>query len=238
MNDKKTLVVGLTGQTGAGKSTLSRLFAGRGTEIIDADAVARQTTETSTECLMDLVLEFSTEVIHPDATLNREKLAAICFGNRQKLRRLNEITFPYIIEAIAHKLEEARERGVTMVLLDAPTLYESGLDARCDRVVAVLAEKETRVRRIIARDDLTEEAALRRVNAQNADAFYTDRADEIITNNEDAEALRFSFTVLYGKLEDLLRDGSFAAAREKTPPPPTEAEADAAGFEELTSQSE
>ena len=100
------MIIGLTGQTGAGKSTLSGMFAGRGVPVINADAVARETMEHSRACLMDLVLEFSTEVIHPDATLNREKLAEICFSDRAKLKRLNEITYPYIIAAIMRKIEE------------------------------------------------------------------------------------------------------------------------------------
>ena len=111
MDGTKTMIIGLTGQTGAGKSTLSGMFAERSVAVINADAVARDTMEHSKSCLMDLVLAFSTEVIHPDATLNREKLAEICFSDRKKLRRLNEVTYPYIIEAIAHKIEQARARG-------------------------------------------------------------------------------------------------------------------------------
>lgn len=230
MSVKKTIVVGLTGQTGAGKSTLSKLFAERGVEIIDADKIARVTIETSSGCLSDLVLEFSTEVIHPDATLNREKLAAICFGDKAKLKRLNEITFPYIIAAIVRKLVDAGRRGVPLVVLDAPTLYESGLDKRCDRVIAVVAEEETRVARIIARDDMSEEAARLRVGAQNPDAFYTARADYILTNNEDADALRFGFLEVYGKLEKL----AAGEVPEGENPPRN----DAADFEELASDSE
>ena len=77
MDGTKTMIIGLTGQTGAGKSTLSGMFAERSVAVINADAVARDTMEHSKSCLMDLVLAFSTEVIHPDATLNREKLAEI-----------------------------------------------------------------------------------------------------------------------------------------------------------------
>ena len=209
MSERKTMIIGLTGQTGAGKSTLSRMFSEWGVEVIDADKVARYTIENSKECLMDLVLEFSTEVIHPDATLNRPKLAEICFGDKKKLKRLNEITFPYIIRAIGRKLEEACGRGVKMVLLDAPTLYESGLDKRCDRVVAVIADAETRTRRIIERDKMTEEDARRRVNAQNNDAFYTSRADDILTNDGELGALRLVFIDLFNRYEKLANEGGF-----------------------------
>ena len=196
-----TTVVGLTGQTGAGKSTLSRMFADHGYEVINADAVAREAMETSSLCLSDLVLEFSTEVIHPDATLNREKLAAICFGDKSKLRRLNEITFPYIIEAIMHKLKDAEKREVPFLVLDAPTLFESGLDKECDLVVAVIAKEETRKARIIARDHMTEEAAARRIKAQNGDDFYSSRADEVLYNDEDIDSLRLAFIELCERLE-------------------------------------
>ena len=87
MNGYQAKVIGLTGQTGAGKSTLSEMFTQHGIPVVNADRVARETMEQSKDCLMDLVLEFSTEVIHPDATLNREKLAAICFSDKKKLRR-------------------------------------------------------------------------------------------------------------------------------------------------------
>ncbi len=202
MNEAETMVVGLTGQTGAGKSTLSRMFAEHGYEVINADAVAREAMETSNLCLSDLVLEFSTEVIHPDATLNREKLAAMCFGDKKKLHRLNEITFPYIIEAITHKLNDAVERGVATVVLDAPTLFESGLDKKCNVVVAVIAKEELRLARIINRDSMTEEDAMRRIKAQNPDDFYISRADEVIYNDQEMNELRLAFIELCERLDN------------------------------------
>ena len=150
MKRQGTVIVGLTGQTGAGKSTLSRMFADRGAAVIDADQVARETMEHKL-VLADLVLAFSTEVINPDATLNRKRLAQICFGDRQKLRRLNEVVYPYIVREIEDRIDRAAKAGARMVLLDAPTLYESGLDKRCDRVVAVLADREVRRQRILQR---------------------------------------------------------------------------------------
>ena len=244
------MIIGLTGQTGAGKSTLSGMFAGRGVPVINADAVARETMEHSRACLMDLVLEFSTEVIHPDATLNREKLAEIGFSDRAKLKRLNEITYPYIIAAIMRKIEEISASGAPMLLLDAPTLFESGLDKKCDWIVAVTADREVRLRRIIARDVMTEEAAERRVSAQNRDGFYTSRADDILTNDGDQDELRLAFSELYARLERLAADGAGRRARaaepEAVPADGSGAETEAdggedpddGGFEELTGTDE
>lgn len=197
------MIVGLTGQTGAGKSTLSRMFADRGATVIDADQVARETMEHSKMVLMDLVLEFSTEVIRPDATLNRKKLAQICFGDKQKLRRLNEIAYPHIVREIEDQIDQAARKGAKMILLDAPTLYESGLDKRCDRVVAVLADREVRRQRIIQRDRLTPEEADLRINAQHDDGFYRSRADDILVNDGDQDSLRLAFLEVYDRLERL-----------------------------------
>lgn len=106
------------------------------------------------------------------------------------------------------KIEEISASGAPMLLLDAPTLFESGLDKKCDWIVAVTADREVRLRRIIARDAMTEEAAERRVNAQNRDGFYTSRADDILTNDGDQDELRLAFSELYARLERLAADGA------------------------------
>lgn len=217
MDGKGTMIVGLTGQTGAGKSTISRMFSERGIAVVDADVVARDTIENSKDCLMDLVLEFTTDVLRSDGTLNRQRLAEICFSDKQKLRRLNQVTFPYIIHAIEDKLKEAINHKEQIVVLDAPTLYESGMDKRCHRVIAVLADRETRLQRIIQRDEMTLEAAQRRVNAQNDDSFYTSRVNYVLRNDEDLNALRFGFVNLAAKLDQMAIDGSYLEPEDPQP---------------------
>lgn len=203
MSDRKTLIVGLTGPTGAGKSTVARMFSARGAQVVDADVVARETIESSAACLADLVLAFSTEIIRPDATLNREKLAEICFSDKQKLKQLNEITFPHITKAIWGRIKEIEDAGVEIAVLDAPALIEAGLHKKCAVVVAVIAAQDLRMRRIIERDSMTQEAAQRRVSAQHPDSFYTAHANYILTNDGETEALRLAFLEVYDKLERL-----------------------------------
>ena len=224
--------MGLTGQTGAGKSTLSRMFADRGAAVIDADQVARETMEHKL-VLADLVLAFSTEVINPDATLNRKRLAQICFGDRQKLRRLNEVVYPYIVREIEDRIDRAAKAGARMVQQDAPTLNDSGLDKRCDRVVAVLADREVRRQRILQRDRLTPEEADLRINAQHDDGFYRSRADDILVNDGDQDSLRLAFLEVYDRLERLPeREAQEAAAQ-----PPAASDGDGPGaLEELSGQ--
>ena len=214
MDGTKTMIIGLTGQTGAGKSTLSGMFAERSVAVINADAVARDTMEHSKSCLMDLVLAFSTEVIHPDATLNREKLAEICFSDRKKLRRLNEVTYPYIIEAIAHKIEQARARGERMLLLDAPTLFESGADKECDYVVSVTAAAPERERRIIARDGLSQEEARERIAAQHDEDYYKSRSWRVLENNGSADSLKNEVSALLATLEGMMEQPASAPDKE------------------------
>lgn len=227
------LIIGLTGQTGAGKSTVRKMFADRHVQVLDADQIARETIEGSSQCLADLVLEFSTAIITPDAALNREKLAEVCFSDPVKLKRLNDITYPHIIRNIEGKIERMREQSVEMLVIDAPTLYESGLNKRCACVVAVLAQEETRVRRVISRDGINEDAARLRVQAQHEDEFYTTRVDYIIRNDDDLNALRMAFLDLFGKLEQMM----LGAPEPEQPEGTAEAEQDDWGtsdFEELT----
>lgn len=203
---ENTLIVGLTGQTGAGKTTVSKMFSSRGAAVLDADEIARDTIDGSIGCLADLVLEYTTEIITPEGRLNRKKLASICFADKEKLRRLNEITYPHIIRNIEDKMNEAYRGGVQFLILDAPTLYEAGLHERCDAVVAVLADEDERCRRIIERDGLTEKDARLRISAQKQDDFFTERADHLLYNNGDQDALHLAFIELWGKLETALKE--------------------------------
>lgn len=187
---KKTIIVGLTGQTGAGKSVVSGLLTDRGFRVIDCDKVARQVVEKGTSCLLDLSIEFGTEILNADGTLNRKRLGAIVFSDKAKQKRLGQITFPYIQEEIFTMVTRLRDSGEQVVFLDAPTLIESGTDKSCDKVVSVIAPAEERFIRIVRRDDLTAEEAERRMKAQHDDAFYTDRSDFVIVNDGDMTALR------------------------------------------------
>ena len=183
-------VIGLTGQTGAGKSTVSALLRGRGIPVIDADEVSREVVAGGGSCLADLALAFSISILHADGTLNRRRLASMVFGDAKKLAKLNSIIFPYIREKIGEKIEALDRQGERMVLLDAPTLFESGADAICDKIVVVTAPERLRLDRIMIRDRLTDEEARKRMSAQQDDAFYTSRADYVIKNAGEESELR------------------------------------------------
>lgn len=187
---KQGMIIGLTGQTGAGKSTVCELLLGRGYKIIDADEVARKVVEKGGQCLLDLAIEFTIEILNEDGSLNRKKLAEIAFPDRDKRMRLNEITHPYILAEIRGQADKLIANGAKFVFLDAPTLFESGGDVMCDKIVSVVAPKRIRLERIIRRDNLTEAQAKERIGAQHGDSFYSYRSDFTIRNESDISALR------------------------------------------------
>lgn len=170
-------VVGLVGPSGAGKSTVANIMRDRGFDWIDCDKLTKTAEVYDYNCIRDLQAAFGEDVA-PGLVLDRRRLAERAFGSPEGVRRLEEITFPRILSAIRRRLE-ARTRPV---LLDAPTLFEAGLDSACRRIIAVSAPEEERLGRIIRRDGLTREEALRRMGAQKPASFYADRADWVVEN--------------------------------------------------------
>ncbi len=187
---RTTTVVGLTGQTGAGKTTVCSILKGRDVAIIDADQVARDVVDEKKQCLADLALEFSISILNVDGTLNRERLASIVFGDKTKLKKLNSIIFPYILAQIREKIDACKKAGDQLVVLDAPTLFESGADSFCDVVLSVVAPETQRLNRIVIRDRLGDAQARARMGAQHPDEFYTKRSKYVIVNDGDLEELR------------------------------------------------
>lgn len=203
----KNIVLGLTGQTGAGKSSLCHLLRQKGCTVIDADQVARTVVEKGSACIADIVLEFGIEYLTVDGCLNRRKLAESVFTDKTKLKKLNDIMFPYIVNQIQEQIQAAKEAQGGVILLDAPTLFESGCDKFCDCVVSVVAAQDTRCRRIMERDQLTEEEALHRIHAQHEEAFYMDRSWTVIRNNGDMEELEREAETLMFRLQTRMEQG-------------------------------
>lgn len=180
---KDLMVVGLTGQTGAGKSTVSKVFSENGFAVINADIVARQVVEKGTSCLAEIQELFGNEVINEDETLNRKALAGIVFSDSRKLEMLNTTIYPYITREILRQIKAFSAKGEKLILLDAPTLFESRADDFCELVISVVSEAPLREKRIISRDGLTAEQARRRMGSQLDEEFFIKNSDFIITNN-------------------------------------------------------
>lgn len=179
---KKT-IIGLTGPSGAGKSVVASVAEGLGFFVVDCDMVARRAVEDE-NLLFALCEAFGRDIIR-DGRLDRRELALRAFSSADNTALLNRLTLPVITEHIEKMIE-----GKSAVVLDAPTLFESGLDKRCDLVVGVLADKDTRRERIVARDSLTERDADARMKAAKTDEFFRFRCDLLLINDGSLEELK------------------------------------------------
>jgi dephospho-CoA kinase len=176
------IIVGLTGQSGAGKTTVCDTFEKSGFVIINADIVAREVMSNGSECLNETVSVFG-DILLEDGTLDRKKLAGIVFSDSDKLSIYENIIFPYIIASIRDKIEVYKREKYDYLLLDAPTLFESKADKLCDIIVSVIADRDIRLNRILKRDSITLHEAESRLNSQKNDDFYMGKSDYVIKNN-------------------------------------------------------
>ena len=185
------LTVGLTGPTGAGKGTVASLFARYGVPSIDTDAVYHDLLVPPSACLNELTARFGEEILSEEGTLDRKALAAVVFapGHKQELADLNRIAHRHVLSEVRRLLTIYEAEGKPAVLVDAPQLFESGFDAECGVILAVLASREVRLSRIMARDGLDEARATARLNAQKPDGFFREHADAVICNDGDPEAM-------------------------------------------------
>lgn len=183
-----SFIIGLTGPTGAGKSTVSAAAEQFGLRVVNCDLLARKAVEKGTEGLKALTAVFGNGILEKDGSLNRKELAAVAFKTPENTELLNKTLLPHIVKLVK------KETNSKNALLDAPTLFESGLNSECVKTIAVLADKKLREERITARDNITKQQALLRINAGKSDDFYKTHADCIIYNNGDENAVitRFS----------------------------------------------
>lgn len=179
-------VIGLTGPTGAGKGEVGRVLASRGAMVIDTDRLAREVVAKGEPTLDALVKAFGRDILLPDGTLDRAALAAKAFADREAHARLNAITHPAIIARSRDLLIACK---APVAVIDAPLLFEAGMDALCDITLAVLACADVRKARIMARDGIDDARAAARMRAQPDDAFYRERADYTLYNDGDRAAL-------------------------------------------------
>lgn len=193
-------VIGITGPTGAGKTTALNALRELGVEVIDADAVYHGLLAESRELKKALVSAFGSDILDKDGQVDRRALAQAVYPDR--LPELNAITHPFVVDEVECQIARAEERGYPGVAIDAIALVESGLARRCDAVVAILAPLELRIRRIMARDGIDEAYARRRALAQKEEAFFRANSQYVLENGpEDTpESFREKALGLFRKL--------------------------------------
>lgn len=196
MEEHKMKIIGLTGGIGSGKSTVSDYLMKRGFPVLDADRIAREIVLPGSEMLIQLKSVFGEEIIQDDGGLNRKRLGEIVFSDAEKKKLLDQLMHTRILVLIHERILE--HRGEKVVFIDAPLLFETGLDKSVGEVWVIDVEDEIRIRRIMERDGLEREDILKRFNSQMTRDEKNKRADVILNNSGDVEAL-------YQQIERLLQ---------------------------------
>lgn len=191
-------VIGITGPTGAGKTTVLNVLEDMGGVILDCDAVYHDLTQHCQPMLDELRIRYGADIFDESGALKRKTLGTIVFADPQALADLNEITHRYVYQAVNEALRQAREEGRPAAAIDAIALLESGLGDLCDATVAVTADDELRIRRIMARDSISEEYARRRVSAQKLSLWFEEHCDYTLRNDgPDPSELRVNAKKLF-----------------------------------------
>ncbi len=180
-------IIGITGGTGAGKSTVCHELKKLGAEIVDCDKIARCVVEKGQPALCEIVDSFGYEVLDGAGNLDRKKMGAIVFSDPEKLSVLNKITHRHIFEQMRKQMEESVS---DVIVLDVPLLFQCDFPFECDVTVAVVADEEERIRRLAERDGIDRETAMARMTNQLTNEEYAKLADVCFENNGDIEKVR------------------------------------------------
>jgi len=202
--NKDSVVLGVTGGIGSGKSTVSHILEELGAVIIDADVISKQIVMPGEKALTELTEVFGQDILDECGKLNRKLLAKIVFNDKQRLQVLNGILHKYVAQRIKHNMTEQLLKKASVIVIDAPIPIKTGFLDLCDKVWTVSALMETRIERIMRRNEMTREEAVSRIKSQIPDEEYIIIANTVIYNDEDIyklrEEVKHQFSMLLGGL--------------------------------------
>ena len=190
-NTGKIPIIGLTGGMGSGKSTISAMLAARGGCILDADKINHEQMQKGRPAYTEIVKRFGTDILDANSEIARRKLAAVVFGDAALLRALEDIAHRHVIAETLRTIEALRvdNCGYRFIVIDAPLLIEANMQTICDAVWVVAADEDIRIARVLARDGITREQALARMQKQMPQAQRIGYADCVLSNNSGVDAL-------------------------------------------------
>lgn len=182
------MIIGITGNSGSGKSEISKILSQKiNAKIIDADKIVRKIAEPGNKYYEKQVELFGKEILINNK-LNRKKIAEIIYNNSGKREELNKLTYKYVVDEIKNEIKNMAEKNV---IIDAPLLFESGLNKICDFTIGVIAKKSIKIERICKRDNIDKSVAEARLNIQENDEFYIKNADYIVENNGNLDEINW-----------------------------------------------
>lgn len=176
-------IIGLTGASGSGKSFACRIFSKYSINSIDTDKVVHALYKKDDECKRELRETFGEGIFNPYGSVCRTRLRKIVFSDSEKLKILNSVVHKHVIKKCEEKISDAQRIGKKAIVIDAPLLYEAGMDKMCDFVIAVIADSDIRRERIAARDKISDSDIEKRMKNQKDDNFFTEKADYTVIND-------------------------------------------------------
>ncbi len=192
------MILGLTGFSGAGKSTVAAIFKEHGFYHLDCDQLVHDEVYHDPAVLSAIAEVFGADLIQ-EGVLDRPALRQRTMGNPDALKKLNDTVMPFILDHIQRTLDAHSEESV---ILDAPLLFESGLHHKCDKVLSVISDPANALLRIMDRDGLSKTDAEKRLSSQHPASYYTEKSDYILINNEGIQALTTQALELLHKIND------------------------------------
>lgn len=186
MKQNKSTIIGLTGGSGCGKTTVANILKELGGYIIDADKIAHEVIKKGQKAYYEIIDFFGKNILTKEKDIDRKALGSIVFSNEEKLKALNSITHKYILKEIKYQIDSMKKEGVyKYIVLDAPLLIETNLHKIVDTVWVVYAEKEDRIKRLLKRDNLPREIIIKRIESQTDFEKIKPFADFIIYNKDN-----------------------------------------------------
>jgi len=179
-------IIGITGGTGAGKTTAVKVLQEQGALILDCDEIYHKLLVSDRK--MTAILKERFQNITTNGVIDRSKLGDLVFNDPAALDELNKITHTFVNNEVDSQIASFKAQGGTLVAIDAIALIESGQDKKCDTIVGVIAPESSRISRIKKRDEITNERVLKRVNAQQPESYYMESCDHILENTYSTPA--------------------------------------------------
>lgn len=201
--DNDAYIIGLTGMSGAGKTTACNVFSGCGFAVINCDSVSRIVVQKGKPALYELKDSFGGDILLPDGNLNRRQMGNLIFSDEKARVLFNNIIYPYISYEMIITAVKYINDGYRCILLDAPTLFESGTYSFCDVIVSIVAERSKCIERIMRRDNLTYTEAENRLLSQFSPDYYRERSDYCVENKGSVELLEMEIRSIAEKIGEM-----------------------------------
>ena len=183
-------VIGLCGQSGAGKGLVCAFFDQFNVKCIDTDKVYHDIISQNSDCTEELVNTFG-EVIASPSGIDRNELRKIAFSSDENLKKINEITHKHILKVVREKIRQIRdESGADGIIVDAPLLFESGFDKECDATIAVVSARDNKIERIVSRDGISRDYAVHRLSSQIPEEHLVKMCTYVLDNDSTKDTLK------------------------------------------------